>query len=213
MAKLMSLLFAFGYVKIVAWFLIIQQQISCLRIYKIMASLDRKNCLYVNLHVYRYVSIYKFNHGLILISSLFKDNEQYLSSDFAKITPRTEQRNSITIPMFTTSSKLKRTMALPNRRNRNCFTMNLCFRLVSIGETKIPTKGYLVELQSVVAKCCKIRKIDSLYKSIKNFPIPQSYIFPISQYFATFVIILVLVCSLWLWPLIFFSLPRYIRLV
>ena len=40
-----------------AWFLIIQQQISCLRIYKIIASLDRKKRLYVNLRVYMYVYI------------------------------------------------------------------------------------------------------------------------------------------------------------
>ena len=39
-----------------------------IRIYNIIVSLDRKECMYV----------YIYNHVLILISSLFKDNEQSL---------------------------------------------------------------------------------------------------------------------------------------
>ena len=55
--------------------------------------------------------MYIYNHGKILISSLFKDDEQSLHLyTFQKLLRG--QSNSTTIEMFTNSSKLKRMMAL-----------------------------------------------------------------------------------------------------
>ena len=155
--------------------------------------------------------MYIYNYGIILISPLFKDNEQSLQplcKNYAEDRARELNHNS---DVYQLDKIKRRRWRCESRRNRKCLTMILRFRLVSIWETKVAARGYLVELQSVVAKCGKTRKIDSLNKSIKNFLVPQSYIFPTSQNFATLVILLVLVFSLWLWPLIFFSLPRYIR--